>query len=126
MNKRQSCPPANISGKQFTQQVIDLATRKGWLVDVRCSILIMVKAGRVIIAVCKSDRQPFERALTPRQRALLDALEACLGVEVYRWKPQDMPVITELLSIKFDTESVLAAVKRGVAKGLSLTIEKVS
>jgi len=52
-----------------------------------------VRAGRVIFAELKRNgARP-----TPAQRAWLEALQACAGVEVYLWTPNDWDAIIDAL-----------------------------
>jgi hypothetical protein len=98
--------------KDFQRAVIDLARLTGWRVhhtrpaltrrgrwltpiqgDAGFPDLVLVRAGRVIFAELKRvGGKP-----TPAQRAWLEALQACAGVEVYLWTPNDWDAIIDAL-----------------------------
>ena len=101
--------------RDFQRAVIDLARLTGWRVhhtrpaltrrgrwltpiqgDAGFPDLVLVRAGRVIFAELKrTGGKP-----TPAQRAWLDALRQCAGVEVYLWTPADWQRIVETLQRK--------------------------
>jgi hypothetical protein len=98
--------------KDFQRAVIDLARLTGWRVhhtrpaltrrgrwltpiqgDAGFPDLVLVRAGRVIFAELKRNgARP-----TPAQRGWLEALQACAGVEVYLWTPNDWDAIIDAL-----------------------------
>jgi hypothetical protein len=98
--------------KDFQRAVIDLARLTGWRVhhtrpaltrrgrwltpiqgDAGFPDLVLVRAGRVIFAELKRvGGKP-----TAEQQAWLEALQACAGVEVYLWTPDDWEAIIDAL-----------------------------
>jgi hypothetical protein len=91
------------SEKQFMQQVIALARLRRWLVfhpyDSRHSVagwpdLVCCRPPRLLLIEVKTERG---RA-TVAQRAWLDALQQCPGVEVFLWTPRDWIQIQEVLA----------------------------
>jgi hypothetical protein len=98
--------------RDFQRAVIDLARLTGWRVhhtrpaltrrgrwltpiqgDAGFPDLVLVRAGRVIFAELKRNgARP-----TPAQRGWLGALQACAGVEVYLWTPNDWDAIIDAL-----------------------------
>jgi len=98
--------------KDFQRAVIDLARLTGWRVhhtrpaltrrgrwltpiqgDAGFPDLVLVRAGRVIFAELKRvGGKP-----TAEQQAWLEALQACAGVEVYLWTPNDWEAIIDAL-----------------------------
>ena len=98
--------------RDFQRAVIDLARLTGWRVhhtrpaltqrgrwltpiqgDAGFPDLVLVRAGRVIFAELKRvGGKP-----TPAQRGWLEALQACAGVEVYLWTPNDWDAIIDAL-----------------------------
>lgn len=95
----------------FTRQVIELAkirgwrslhirparTAKGWRTPVQGEgkgfpDLLLVRGQRLLAAELKVKG----RKLTPEQEAWLTALEGA-GVAVYRWTPEDWPLIEAVL-----------------------------
>jgi hypothetical protein len=98
--------------RDFQRAVIDLARLTGWRVhhtrpaltrrgrwltpiqgDAGFPDLVLVRAGRVIFAELKRvGGKP-----TAEQQAWLEALQACAGVEVYLWTPDDWEAIIDAL-----------------------------
>jgi hypothetical protein len=98
--------------RDFQRAVIDLARLTGWRVhhtrpaltrrgrwltpiqgDAGFPDLVLVRAGRVIFAELKRvGGKP-----TAEQQAWLEALQACAGVEVYLWTPNDWEAIIDAL-----------------------------
>lgn len=88
----------NISEKEFSQQVVQVAGLLGWKVfRAWTSIhspqgfpdLCMVKSSRIIFSELKSEKSK----VTEPQQDWLDKLEATGKVEVYLWKPSDFEEI---------------------------------
>ncbi len=74
-----------------------LNQRGRWLTPVQGDVgfpdLVMARQGRVIFAELKQEgKRP-----SPHQRAWLDTLATCAGVEVYLWTPADWKQILEVL-----------------------------
>jgi hypothetical protein len=91
-----------LTEKAFLAQVRELARLFGWLefhpYDSRRSTpgypdLFMVRPPRLIFAELKSDTG----RVTEAQRAWLETLGQCPGVEVYVWRPGDFDAIVERL-----------------------------
>ena len=87
-------PALDLQEKQFLALVRELAQWCGWRVyhthDSRRSPagfpdLVLVRRPIVILAELKAARG----RLTPEQRAWLEALGQCPGVETYLWRPSD-------------------------------------
>ena len=87
---------------QFQAAVIELATRAGWLThheyDSRRSTpgypdLVLVRAPRVLFIELKTQRG----RVRPEQRAWLETLLNCPGVEVALWRPADWQAIEATL-----------------------------
>lgn len=90
------------SEAQFQAAVIELATRCGWLThheyDSRRSTagfpdLVLVRAPRTLFIELKTQRG----RVRPEQRAWLETLLCCPGVEVAVWRPADWPTIEATL-----------------------------
>jgi hypothetical protein len=56
--------------------------------------LFMVRPPRVVLAELKSEHGRLSAA----QRAVLELLRRCPGVEAYTWRPSDEPAIWRILS----------------------------
>lgn len=94
---------AAVSEKRFQEQVIQLANLSGWLCyhthDSRRSApgfpdLVLVRPPEIIFAELKTE----EGRVRPEQRAWLEALGACPGVEVRVWRPAAWREIAEVLN----------------------------
>jgi hypothetical protein len=91
-----------ITEKQFTAQLKDLAETLGWMfyhpfLSVHSARgypdCTLVRPPRLILCELKTNKgQP-----TAAQHEWLEALQACLGVECYLWRPSDMDDIVEIL-----------------------------
>ena len=97
----------NITERDFTQQVRDLAQLLGWAVyhtwvAIRSPKgfpdLVMVRSPRLLFAELKSEKG----TLTDAQVEWLEALRTVPGVEVYLWQPGDWDEIVRILK-KEDT-----------------------
>lgn len=93
---------ADISEKQFQQQVVDLAKLSGWKTyhthDSRRSNpgfpdLVLVRRGRMVFAELKSRKG----RVSAEQQAWLDDLRACPNAEVFLWRPEDLRDIARVL-----------------------------
>lgn len=91
------------SEKDFQDAVLDLAHLNGWQTyhtyESRRSAagfpdLFLVRPPRIVIAELKTARG----RITSAQRAWLDLLERCPGVEVYVWRPAGFDEIARVLS----------------------------
>lgn len=100
------------SEKQFQAQVLQLAKLCGWKAyhthNSRRSApgfpdLVLVRPPRVIFAELKTE----SGRLRPEQRAWLEALEACPGVEVQVWRPRDLQQIQMELAQRSNASSTL-------------------
>lgn len=89
--------------KDFQASVLELAHVKGWntyhTYDSRRSAagfpdLFLVRPPRIVVAELKSSRG----RITPAQRAWLDLLARCSGVETYVWRPAGFDEIARVLS----------------------------
>ena len=89
-----------ITEKQFSQQVVDLASLLGWVAyRTWTSIhspkgfpdLVLVRE-RVVFVELKND----VGKVWPTQEAWLERLRSA-GAEVYLWRPQDFESLTEIL-----------------------------
>lgn len=87
----------------FQGAVIELAKLRGWRwhheTDSRKSgrglpDLILVRPPRLIFAELKTQKG----RLRIEQAQWLSALRSCHGVEVYLWRPDDLPEISRLLA----------------------------
>ena len=90
--------PHALSEKAFAQAVVDLARWTGWRVHRVWTSrhspsgwpdLVLCRPPALIVAELKTARG----RLTPPQRAWLEALGQCPGIEVYCWRPADWPAI---------------------------------
>lgn len=90
-------PPAApaLTEKQWQQQLVDLATIRGWLLyhthDSRRSAagfpdLVLLRGPRLVVAELKTDSAPGP---TEAQRRWLQAF-AATGAETYLWRPRDL------------------------------------
>lgn len=91
-----------VSEKEFQAAVVSLAKRNGWRVyhthDSRKSEagfpdLVMVRAGRLIIAELKAASGKVAAA----QQNWIDDLRSC-GLDVRVWRPSDWKAIVEVLT----------------------------
>jgi hypothetical protein len=99
--------------REFQQAVVQLARLMGWRVhhtrpaltqrgrwltpiqgDAGFPDLVLCRPPRLVIAELKRVRgKP-----TPAQHGWLEALQACAGVEVYLWTPDDWDAIVRMLT----------------------------
>jgi hypothetical protein len=96
-----SLPP--VTEKQFQAQVMDLARLLGWgpiyhsWISIRSAPgfpdVVLLRPPRCIFAELKTEHGRVNVA----QHQWLDALRDCPGVEVFVWRPSDLPTIAELL-----------------------------
>lgn len=93
---------ASLSEKEFQSSVVDLAEAMGWRSwhdrDARRNAAglpdwILLRPPRLLFIELKSETG----RLRPEQRAWIDELARCPGVEVHVWKPGDWPEIEEAL-----------------------------
>lgn len=93
---------AQVTERDFMQQIIDLAKLRGWLVyhthDSRRSEagfpdLVMVRGGNVLAIEVKSEKGK----LTADQEEWLDALDLAIA-RATCWRPSDWPAIEEALA----------------------------
>jgi hypothetical protein len=91
-----------LTEKAWQAQVIDLAKLYGWtyyhtFLSVRSTPgfpdLLLVRPPRIVIAELKAEG----KGATAHQQRWLDLLAACPGVEVYLWRPADLPRVVEVL-----------------------------
>lgn len=99
------------SEADFTTQVVELASLRGWLVThsrpamtakgYRTAIqghkgfpdVVACRGGRLVVAELKSESGRF----FAEQVAWLGRLDEVRGIEVYRWRPRDWAVIEGVL-----------------------------
>jgi hypothetical protein len=106
MTRHTLLPPrrnvAEVTEKQFQQQVTDLAEACGWehyhaWLSIHSPTgwpdLALVKPPRLVFAELKSEKGK----LTAQQRRWIGLLEQCPGVEVYCWWPSDWEQAVEVL-----------------------------
>lgn len=93
---------ASTSERAFQQSVVDLAELRQWRAwhdnDSRRNAaglpdLILLRPPRLLFAELKAERG----RLSAEQRAWLDELGRCPGVEVHTWRPGDWAQIEEVL-----------------------------
>lgn len=92
----------DLTEKQFTAQVKDLATLFGWLryhtwVSIHSPAgfpdEVLVRRDRLVFAELKAEKGK----VSERQQVWLDALGEVPGVEVHVWRPSDWDRICEVL-----------------------------
>lgn len=95
-------PSLDITEKQFTSQLVDLAKTFGWLRHHSFLAIhspsgfpdeVLVRGDRLIFAELKSEKGK----LTDRQEVWLEALRQVPGIEVFVWRPSDFERIVECL-----------------------------
>lgn len=94
--------PGAMSERDWQQRVLDLAALRGWRMfhphDSRRSTagwpdIAAVRRGRLVLAELKAEAG----RVSAEQRAWLDDLGACVGVEVHLWRPSDWPAVQQVL-----------------------------
>ncbi|HSS11389.1 MAG TPA: hypothetical protein VLL25_15995 [Acidimicrobiales bacterium] len=94
--------PTAITEKDWMRQVVDLARIRHWDIyhthisrwsEAGWPDLSLVRPPRLILAELKS----ATGKLTAGQTHWLTQLQACPGVEVYLWRPDDLDHIAEVL-----------------------------
>lgn len=92
-----------VGETDFQANVTQLAELSGWWVwhdtDSRMNRaglpdLILIRPPRVVFAELKSEKG----RLRPAQRAVLELLDRCPGVEAYTWRPSDWEAVKACLA----------------------------
>lgn len=102
-----------VPEREFQARVVALARQLGWRVhhtrpaqyrsgrwatpltgDAGLPDLILLRPPRLVFAELKSERGRVSKA----QAEWLDALQQCVGVEVYLWRPSDWQAIVKILA----------------------------
>ena len=132
-----------ITERDFTQTVIDLAQRCGWLVyhqfeqkvyarrvGAGFPDLVLLKAHRIIFAELKSQKGVF----TAAQQEWITQLRAARSspyIQVYVWRPRDWEIIEKMLSwrpsrlgiIQEEVEALARTIERSWWKRLYLGLK---